>query len=90
VFSDSKSKKKTKKRSIQLTTCEILEMHSMAGQVVWALLGASTTHAAIVGKVYTVATWPNNPSELPAFQVYTPTNIAEKPAIVLGVSEYKP
>lgn len=43
---------------------------------------AATVYA---GKTQSVASWGDNPSNLPAMLVYTPDKLAEKPAVIVGV-----
>lgn len=45
---------------------------------------------AYAGKTQTISNWGDNPSGLPATLLYTPDKIAEKPAVVLGVSTLRP
>jgi acetylxylan esterase len=52
------------------------------------MLGALVNFIAVVnaGKTQTITNWGDNPSNLGGVLVYTPDKIAEKPAVILGVS----
>jgi hypothetical protein len=54
----------------------------------FALLALSGN--ALAGTTTTVSNWGDNPSNLPALLVYTPTTLATNPAIILDVNILAP
>jgi hypothetical protein len=70
-----------------LLTVVTLEFTMLFGNtvVVASLVFGSAVYA---GKLSTVSSWGDNPSSLPSMLVYTPDKVAEKPAIILGVSQF--